>query len=156
MNKFIERGEQLPSAAKIVAVGSYVPLLDKHPIIGKIDPKHWDFFLTIGGTFVAISQLNHENIPKQDRESILDVITKKAVEAYPNSTNACEDCRSFFDRTCDRLEKEGYDQQFLSSDAIGTWVVWNLFGHKPENEDEINLIRPIGISLVASFISWWK
>ena len=59
MNKNIENAKKLPSAAKILAVNSYVQFLDKFPIIEKIKPEHWDFILTIAGIFVAVSQLNH-------------------------------------------------------------------------------------------------
>lgn len=94
MNKLIENGEKLPSAAKILAVSSYANFLDKYPIIGQIKPEHWDFVLTIAGIFVAVSQLNHENIPKQNKDTILDSVTNASIEMYPDSINACDDCRT--------------------------------------------------------------
>lgn len=159
MNKLIENGEKLPSAAKILAVNSYTQFLDRNPIIEEIKPEHWDFILTIAGIFVAVSQLNHKNIPEQEKDAILDTVTSAGIEIYSDSTEACEDCRDFVDRTYDGLakEKEYKDNpKFLFSDSLGTWVVWNLFGHEASNEDERNLIRILGGFLVHSFISWWK
>ena len=108
---------------------------------------------------MAVSQLNHENIPEQGKDAILDAVTSAGIEIYPDSTEACEDCRDFVDRTYDGLakEKEYKDNpKFLFSDSLGSWVVWNLFGHAPSNEGERNLIRILGGFLVHSFISWWK
>ncbi len=159
INKYIESGERLPSAAKILAVNSYTQFLDKYPIIEKIKPGHWDFVLTIVGIFVAVSQLNHEDIPENEKDTMLDTVTTAGIEIYPDCTEACEDCRNFVDRTYDGLEKEEKyknNPKFLFSDSLGGWIVWNLFGHAPSNEDERNLVRVLGSFFVHSFISWWK
>jgi hypothetical protein len=159
INKLIENGDKLPSTAKILAVTSYTEFLDKYPIVGQIKPEHWDFVLTIGGIFVAVSQLNHENIPEQDKDAILDTVTNAAAEIHPDSIVACEDCRKFIDRTYEGLAKqEEYknNPQFLFSDSLGAWIAWNLFGRAPSNEDERKLIRILGSFLIQSFISWWK
>ncbi len=159
MNKLIENGHKLPSAAKILALTSYTEFLGKYPIVGQIKPEHWDFVLTIGGIFAAVSQLNHENIPEQNKDAILDTVTKAATEIYPDSIDACEDCGKFIDRTYEGLAKEKEyknNPQFLLSDSLGAWVAWNLFGHAPSNGDERKLIRILGGFLIHSFISWWK
>ena len=159
MNKNIESAKKLPSTAKILAVNSYTQFLDKFSIIEKVKSEHWDFILTIASIFVAVSQLNHENILEQDKDEILDAVTNAGIEIYPDSIEACEDCRNFVDRTYAGLAKEkGYknNPEFLFSDSLGSWVVWNLFGHASSNENERNLVRPLGAFLVHSFISWWK
>lgn len=159
MNDLIESGEKLASAAKALAISSYADFQDEYPIIEQIKTEHWDFILTIAGIFVAVSQLNHENISEQDKDSLLDSVTNSAIEIYPSSIDACEDCRIFVDRTYDGLAKEKYYQsnsKFLFSDSLGSWVVWNLFGHAASNEDERKLIRVLGAFFVHSFISWWK
>lgn len=159
MNKLIENGKKLSSAAQILAVTSYMDFLGNYPIVAKIKPEHWDFVLTIGGIFVAVSQLNHENIPEQEKDAILDTVTNAATQIYPDSIDACEDCRKFIDRTYDGLA-EGIEYknnpQLLFVDCLGVWVVWNLLGHDPSNDDEGKLIRILGGLLVQSFISWWK
>ena len=159
MDKLIENSKKLPSSAKILAVSSYTQFLDKYSVIEKIKPEHWNFILTIAGTFVAVSQLNHENIPEKDKNIILDTVTNAAIEIYPDFIETCEDCRNFVNRTYDRLAKEKEyknNKKFLFSDSLGSWVVWNLFGHAPLNKNEESLIRSLGIFFVHSFISWWK
>ena len=158
-NNFKQRGLKVSSAAKILAINSYTQFLDRYPIIEKVNSKHWDFVLTIAGVFVAISQLNHENISKKEKDNILDIITKSVLEIYPDGVDACEDCRKFVDRTYDGLvTKTEYKEnpEYLFSDSLGGWIVWNLFGHSPSDEEEGKLTRVLGGFLVHSFISWWK
>jgi hypothetical protein len=157
MNKLLESGEKLVPSAHILAIGSYTQFLDKYAVIDQIDPKQWDFVITIAGVFIAVSQLNHENISDSDKDVLLDKIKSVAVEMYPDFVEACEDCRKFVDRTYDGLVKEYQgNEQFLFSDALGTWVVWNLFEHASSSGDERKLIRSIGVFLIHSFFSWWK
>ncbi len=159
MKKWIESGEKLPSAAKVLAVSSYVTFSNNYPIVRRIKPERWDFVLTVGGIFMAASQLNHENISEDDEDALLDRITNAAVKIYPDSVDACDDCRGFVDRAYDGLAKEAEyrsNPQYLFSDCLGGWVVWNLFGHAPSNEDERQLVRELGGFLVHSFVSWWQ
>jgi hypothetical protein len=159
MNKLIENGKRLPFAAKTLAVSSFKEFVDNYPIVGQIKPEHWDFVLTIAGIVVGVSQINNENIPDQTIDTILENVSVAAIEIYTNSIDACDDCRNFVDRTYDRLAKEAdcqNNKQYLFADSLGAWVVWNLFGHAPLNEDERKLVRIVGVFLVHSFISWWK
>jgi|GEM_PF-4335714 len=84
MERPIEKGANLPSAAKLLAVTSYTNFLDRYPVVAKINPEHWHLILTIAGIFVAISQLNHENLPEQDKDAILDIVTTAGIEIYPD------------------------------------------------------------------------
>jgi hypothetical protein len=159
MNKHIESGKKLPSAAKILAISSYAQFIDKYPIVAKIKPDHWDFILTIAGIFIGVSQLNHENISDSEKDALLDIVTNAGIEIYPDCIQAFEDCRVFVDRTYDGLLQEKEYQSnpnYLFTDSLGSWVVWNLFGRVSSNMDERSLIRGLGAYLVHSFISWWK
>lgn len=154
-----EQSLNIASASKVFAVSSYTQTLTKYPIIEKTDTNHWGFILTIAGVFVAISQLNHENIPEEEKEKILDLVANSVLELYPDGIDACEDCRQFVDRTYDGLADEAeYKQnpEYLFSDSLGGWIVWNLFNHAPSNDDERKLVRILGGLVVHSFVSWWK
>ena len=159
MSNIFENGDRLPAAAKVVAISSYTQFLDKYPVVQKVSSERWDFTITIAGVFVAVSQLNHENISDDDKEALRDRISVAAVEIYPDFVEACEDCRIFVDRTYEGLavaEEYRNNKQFLFSDAIGSWIVLNLLDHAPSNEDEAGIIRSIGIFVVNSFFYWWK
>lgn len=158
-NNLKEQSLKIASASEVFAVSSYRQILTSYPIIEKIDRNHWDFILTIAGVFVAISQLNHENIPEEEKDEILDLVTNSVLQLYPDGIDACEDCRQFVDRTYDGLANQTeYKQnpQYLFSDSLGGWIVWNLFNHAASDDDERKLVRVLGALVVHPFVSWWK
>ena len=141
------------------AASSYTTAAAKFPTILKIDTKHWDFILAIGGVFVGISQLNHESLSEHSKDSTLDIVSAAVTAWQTDGPKAIEDCRQFVDRTYDGLEslpEYGRDPQFLFSDSLGIWVIWNLFGHAPSTDEETQLVRVLGAMLVHSFMYWWK
>lgn len=155
----MDQARKLLPAAQVFATNSYTTTAAKFPTIWEIDKEHWDFILAIGAVFVGISQLNHESLSESSKESILDTVSEAVTAWQAGSPNAIEDCRQFVDRTGDRLESspgQESDRQFLFSDSLGGWVVWNLFGHAPSTDQETQLIRVLGGMLVHSFMYWWK
>lgn len=157
MEKLLENAKKLPKAAKILAVSSYTQFLDKYAVVRNVELAEWDFIISVAGVFVALSQLNHESLDVNEKEVILDEVTNSATELSPNFVEACENCRKFVDTTYNVLEKSYKgEEKFLFSDSLGAWIVWNLFGHAPDSEDERSLTRQLGAFLVHSFFSWWK
>lgn len=149
----------LLTAARIFAVSSFTTVLDRFPDLEKIDIRRWDFIMTIGGLFVAVSQLNHEPIPEPEKNRILYKIAKEAVAWHPQATEAFKDCQKFVDRTYDGLvTHQPYKDQpeFLFSDSLGCWIVWNLLEEAPQTSKDSVLARVLGGMLVSSFISWWR
>ena len=70
-----------------------------------------------------------------------------------------EDCREFFNRTYDGLASElpyKDDPTYLATDALGSWIVWNLFDHAPESTQERQLVRVLGGLVIHSFFRWWS
>ena len=52
-----EQAVKLVPAVNIMAVSSFVPLLDQHPLLRQAKVEAWDFFATAGAIFVAINNL---------------------------------------------------------------------------------------------------
>ena len=154
-----EQACKLLPAAQAFAASSYTTVATKFPPILAIDTKRWDFVLAIGGVFVGISQLGHEKLSEDSKDPILDIVSEAVAAWQTDGLRGIEDCRQFVDRTYDRLEsltEYGRDPQFLFTDSLGGWVVWNLFGHAPSTDEETQLIRVLGGMLVHSFIYWWR
>ncbi|OGP95205.1 MAG: hypothetical protein A2157_06590 [Deltaproteobacteria bacterium RBG_16_47_11] len=146
----------LPSA-KIFATTSYSTVAKEFQGICAVDLARWDFVLTIGGVFVAISQLNHEDLAESTKNSLLDIIIDAVVTWQPDAPEAVEDCRRFVDRTYEglaTLPESKTNAQFLFSDALGSWIVWNLFRRAPSTPEERQLIRVLGGMLIHSFMYW--
>jgi hypothetical protein len=157
MNKLIKNAEDLPLIANTLVVDLYTDLLKDYPIIEEIKPDHWDFVLTIAGSFVAVSLLDYEKTSEYVNNAIFDVVNKAGIKIYPDFVEVLEDCRSFVNNTYDSLAtSQQYDSKFLFLDSLGIWIVWNLFGHEPSNNYESNLIRILGGFIVHSFVSYWK
>jgi len=53
-NVLIKQAETLVSGANIFAVSSFVPTLDRFPILSEIDLKHWDFIVSVAGAIKKI------------------------------------------------------------------------------------------------------
>jgi hypothetical protein len=143
----------------VFATSSYTTVTNRFPNVCDIDLKHWNSILTIGGVFVGVSQLNHESLSQHTKDSILDIVSAAVTAWQTDGSNAIEDCRQFVDDTYERFEslpEYKRDPQFLFSDSLGSWVVWNLFGHAPSTEDEGQLVRVFGGMLVNSFMYWWR
>ena len=88
---------------------------------------------------------------------LLDIVTETVAAWHPRGLEAVEDCRQFVDRTYDglmTLPEYKTNPQFLFSDSLGGWVVWNLFDRAPSTPEEKQLVRVLGGMLVHSFMSW--
>lgn len=152
-NRLIKKAEMLVDAAKIQAMGSYTPILDRIPLVGKIDPSNWDFVLTVAGVFVAATRLNnlHPDTAKEDQA--MEVVAAKLSSWHPNAICAFEDCKTLFEREYDRLQAAGHERRFVASDALGIWIFWNLFEHAPESDEECQAVRIIGGMVTAAFFT---
>jgi hypothetical protein len=130
----LDDADKLPAAARMLAVSSYGRFCDEYPLLREVSPDHWDFVLTIAGIFVAVSKLSHDDTPETVKDTILTTVTNAALEVYPDCLEASENCADFVDRTYDGLsESQEYLErpEFLFSDSLGAWMVWNLVGHSP-------------------------
>lgn len=156
---FNKEARNLLPSAKAFATTSYPTVAKEFQTVYAVDSARWDFVLTIGGVFVAISQLNHEDLSESTKNSLLDIIIDEVAIWQPDAPDAVEDCRLFVDRTYEgiaTLPESKTNPQFLFSDALGSWVVWNLYRRAPSAPEERQLIRILGGMLVHSFMYWWK
>jgi hypothetical protein len=53
------KAERLVSSAKVNAVTMFLPMLDQHPLLKKVNPEQWDFLLTVAGVFMAATRLQN-------------------------------------------------------------------------------------------------
>ncbi|OGC09416.1 hypothetical protein A3J90_02630 [candidate division WOR-1 bacterium RIFOXYC2_FULL_37_10] len=158
-NVLIKQAETLVSGANIFAVSSFVPTLDRFPILSEIDLKHWDFIVSVAGVFIAASLLNNLQLKSDQEDLLMEIVAKKLNDWDPDGIRAFEDCKSLFETEYDRLKASSEyqkDNRFLSSDALGIWIVWNLFGRQPQSDEEVNFVRTIGSTVTHAFFDWWQ
>lgn len=149
----------LVSTAQVLATGSYVQFAEQIPIINKISTDDWDFFLTVGGVFVAATALHQMGLPESVEEGLMESVARDLEGWDPNGIRAFEDCKQLFENTYDALSKlDEYrrDERLLGADSVGLWIAWNLLGHRPQVEEEQKLLRLVGIDVTHAFVDWWN
>lgn len=158
----IKRAENLVDTAKTLAIASYTAFLPRHPLIAQFDEDKWDFVLTIAGVCCAISSLNEmrqENrIDENAREKCLRTVTDHIKRWDRDGLEAIADLQRMINdlvpKIIERVES-GNDAQFAASDAIGTWITWNLLNRAPNTKEESLFVRDIGAHVALTFIDWW-
>ena len=154
------RAGELVSAANIFALSSYTTVSTRIPFVANIAPAQWDFFVTVGSVFIAVSRLNRVDLRDVSFDSISEVVAQKLTAWQSEAHAAFENCQVFFDRTYDSLsgsqEYYGPNRAFLASDSVGSWIVWNLLSRAPDNSAELQLVRTIGVLVTHTFSMWWE
>ena len=150
------RAINLVPSARINATSIFVPLLDKYSFLKDVNVKNFDFIVTVAGVFIASSRLNNLSVSEAKKEQVMHIVAQKLEEWSHDGIRAFEDCKGFYETEYDRLEELKHESRFLSTDAIGIWIVWNILGNAPQDEAEIRLIRNMGINVIEAFFEWWE
>jgi hypothetical protein len=144
-------------SAKIYATSLFVPMVDQFPLLRNVKPDQWDFVVTIAGVFMAATRLR--NLKKGDarEEKLMEIIARGLDDLdLKNGIRGFEDCKAMYERAFDGLTNAHTDPRYISSDALGWWIVWNLLGREPKGEEELRVVRTIGGATVHTFFSWWS
>ena len=153
------QAENLVAAAQIQATAAYTSVGERFDLVYSIATDRWDAVLTVAAVFIAATRANQIGLPEARVDSLMEIVARNLNAWRPEGIAAFEDCKAFFDRTVDALEKDPAYQHrpgLIGSDALGGWIVWNLVGHAPESEQERGLVRALGIFATHSFFSWWS
>src|SRR5262245_56553350 len=147
-----DRARQLVGAARALAVGSYMPISKRVPLLGIVDTDDWDFFMTVAAWFIAATKLQNLGVTEQVKGSLTAIVSRDMNDWNDRAIDALEDCQEFYDRTYDVTD----DGRFASADAIGAWIVWNVLRRQPDAPSEWQLVRAAGVMVTASFDNWWE
>jgi len=153
------KADELVSMAHAMSVGSYTTFGERLPLIFEFSTDEWDFFLTVGKVFVAMSALEALEAPDSVKEPLADTVVRNLMAWEPDAVRAFEDCKGLFEKTYDslsQLDEYRDDARFLGADSVGTWIAWNLLKHAPTSHDEGNLVRLLGLAATHGFVSWWR
>jgi hypothetical protein len=146
------QAERLVSSASVSAVTMFLPMLDQHPLLKRVNPEQWDFLLTIAGVFMAATRLQNLHLRDDRQRELMEAVAHGLTDWNPeNGIRGFEDRKAMFERTFDALTGIQHEPRFIASDSIGSWIVWNLLGRPPEAEEERKLVRAVGVSVVHAF-----
>jgi len=149
----------LVGAVNTLAISMFPKFVDEFAFIPNDErgQRYWDFVVTIAGVFIALTRLRTLDLSEKRRIKLEKKVAACLVRLYPAIARpAFEKCESFFDKTYYDLLNAGYEPTLLASDTIGGGVVWAILGHPTETEQEIALVRRVGMMIVHSFFNWWE
>jgi hypothetical protein len=153
----LRQADTLVQAAETYAIGTFKPLLKKFSFLREVNKNHWDFILTIAGVFIAVTRLGNLGLGENRQRKLMGKVGVKLTQWNPtNGRCGFEDCASFFERSFDALTSAGGEPRYVASDALGSWVAWNVLGRPPQSEDERKLVRTVGGMISHAFSNWWK
>jgi hypothetical protein len=148
----LRKADSLVESANVNATTMFVPLLDKFTFSRVVDPRHWNFILTIAGVFMAVTRLRNLQIDEAREGRLMERVAERLTEWSPkNAIRAFEDCKAMFGRNYDALSASGQEPRFIASDAVGFWIVWNALDRAPNSDDEIKLVRVVGGIITHTF-----
>jgi hypothetical protein len=154
----IKQAETLVGAANANAISAFIPLLNRFPFLESVDTKQWDFVLTIAGVFIAVTRLSNLELGEHREEELLMKVSAGLDQwDAANGIRGFEHCKSVYETNFDALTNSGHERRFITSDAIGLWIVWELFGGPQGVTDkETALIRVVGGMVTHAFFDWWE
>jgi hypothetical protein len=140
-----DQAVRLVPAASILAVSSFAPLLDRHPILRETEVEDWDFFATTATVCVALNNLKAA-VPTERFINIYAVFLPHLRKWHDRGEDAVLDCQEFVTRTV--------TTEVPAQDALGVWVLWNSLRRQP-NQSEAAVGREIGRLLSTPLHDWW-
>jgi hypothetical protein len=153
MEEIINKAKELPSIANLLAISTFVPLLKGFPVLNKVDPKTWDYFVTIACIQMGLTSFEILKIPDKEKDQLRLIMTKSATAIYSDAIKANEQCFHFV--------KTNVDGKILDDSLLGRylglWIVLNLFGKSQsiKVDEAMKIATIIGETIVNEFKSYW-
>ena len=143
-------------AARAFAITSLNPVDAEFQIAQRTNDElpSWDFFVTVGGVAVAVSRL-FDRVSARRFAQLLPRIREDLDAWDEQGSTALEDCRAFIARSLVGNPVHGQPGHVEMTDALGMWILWNLYGRCPSNAESAPA-RTIGKMLQATFAGWWE
>jgi hypothetical protein len=146
-----DQAKALVSAANILAVSTFTPVIDQYAFLKKVNPQDWDFFAAAASIQVAITNLTH-SVSTARFKLLYTIIGMELCKWNRQGEGAIFDCQRFVKRTLEAKIAGG--QKILPVDAMGMWVIWSLLQRTPTYE-EGQASHGIGKALADPLHDWW-
>lgn len=131
---------QIPFVKSIntIVITALVPFIDKYPVLkellnsSKNPSSDWDFYMTVAG--VGSYLLTNKDSGTKHKEILIELaeFDKQGVEALNNFTMFIENNKN-----------KGIDLKA----SVGFWVLWNIKGSQPTQDESRELAPAIGVYL---------
>lgn len=149
-----EQAVRLVPAARLNAVSMFVPLSGKFPFLKDAEVAAWDVSLTLAGVYVAVTGLKYLQLGHAREDTLIRTIVGSLDEWNPDLAHPYADLSQFIVSACRQGNPAARPSHFFS-DMIGKWTVLNILGRSPDTDDELALVRTIGLVATGPFLNWW-
>ena len=159
--KYESRAEILLPTIKQAAISAYSSILDNFSLLKNVQYKDWEFFFSIAAAYIATIGMDRAKLDDTMKSKLSNSYGVALDEIFPEWAIAFKDCGEFFWKTTESLQSSN-DARYIKSpelfvtEPIGCWLIINVIGHWPENEEERKLVTIVGGLICSEFIDWWK
>lgn len=138
--------------ARLFAIGTFQSIDERfHLKVNSPDQlRHWDTLMLVGGVTVALSCLR-ERVTADGFMRLFSRVCRELDRYDPIGSRALEDCIAFIERSV----TSAAEPRVSAEDALGMWVLWNLYGRFPTLEESAPA-SAIGGLLSHTFSEWWS
>ena len=151
----LDKAKSLVEFSKLNALSFFSLLTEHFSILRNTDADRSHYVLTVATVFMAASRLNNLRGGDAREEMLMEIVAKDLDEWDPDAIRGFEDCKELYENVFDHLTKAGSEPSFVASDAVGTWIVWNILGQQPQSEEEAKLARVAGGIVTAPTFNYW-
>lgn len=151
-----DQARALVQNAEVFALALHAVVAAQCPTAATADVVQWNFLVTVASVFIAVSRLNDVQADDARKDELRRVV-EDGLDAWDGDAGrAFDDCTAFFEQAHQQLAAAGHPPEFVACDALGKWIVWNLFSSPPKTPEHVRLVRIVGGTIVSSFHRWWS
>ena len=151
----IKNAELLVPTARMAARWSFSAADREFFFLKNGEIVRWDFTLTVAGVFIGSTMLKEHTVGAARKKRAMRAILK-AVDAWDSTGRlGFENCRASFRKNYDHMIGQGLEPEFISANAIGMWIAWELLERIPTGEDERRFVTYIGLFVIQGFSGFW-
>lgn len=156
--KYDDKVEKLVPSANILAISSFTMFLDAHNELRTVDPKEWDFFVTVAGISVGLMSLADNVTNESEYNRLTKILSKKIIEWDKNGELALGDLMARMVKYQDEMMSLPPDEfTKLWAFQLSSWCFVNLNLKIPKEPPKPNhLMFQLGMLLIVSFHDWWN
>ena len=158
MNKksFDKLVEMLVPGANALAISSFSKFMDRHSELKIVNPKEWDFFVTVAGISVGLVGLADKVVSDDEYERLSKILSSKIIKWNSNGEHALGDLMSHMAKHRESMINLPPDEATkMWAAMLSSWCLLNLKMEIPKDKPS-DLMIELGMFLIVSFKDWWS
>ena len=154
--KYDDKVNKLVPVADILAVTSFTNFLTTYKELEKVDPKEWDFFVTIAGISIGLTGLANKIKDDSEYDRLTELLSSQITKWNEHGEFALTNLMTYIAKHQNYMEKLPPDEATKYWAAvIGFWCFANIGLDVPKDKPS-NFMSELGMLLIISFYNWWE